>query len=680
MQANGQAKDRYLGLIGAVAAAYGDPSRQKTLKQYSTISYRVTSYLASMEGLLYQRLGRLEDAERARRCLVILCGENIGEFGLHAAALAYDFIRDSGVLSEEDHQQIRDRLIQSALSSRERRLAAPPPRIRNHATFGMAGSEMIARLFPERKERRLLSSYAEQVWNEWWAIRENPEVTSLYEPFTQTSLIRAAELRGMEDQYFSDAVVKAAFERYLQHLSPLGVMSQYGDSGWAQSWGFWAAVFEKAASHYSDGRFKWAARRILDYAFQQKFWKNARNAEKKGDLPLATRHAIDAAVLLETYGLVLAALWSDDGVNERIPRTLSTVTHRWLPTQESPFVTGERAEEKLVLRSGWDEQDMFLMVALLKRMWHHQYDAGAVLMLTCSGSVLLHDTGYFWHEPRFHNGLLVRAEGEEFLGPQKSFCDESHYSVALLSEHSRACFASVKASRPQGYPVEHTRTIIFGKESHIIAIWDVVTILDGRYRVGPTYHTQRIVAHGENYFDATHEFMRDGTSSVRWANTPYNLLISFPLRAGPVRKGTPPLRPGVWDGYYEPAWIPLYMEGRTQHECVYQAAVGNKGERKSFLTLLIPHSHGEDTGGIARGIRVLSSDALSCCVRVGAISLLFNDGAKVSNDLITTDGKLVCVEEAPGRKHVTYCDASEIILQGNRCLAEIDKSSGEVML
>lgn len=672
----------YLDLIERIARIYRHPSRNKVLEKYSIISQRVTSYLSSMEGLLYLKKGGRRNAELSRRYLLILSGEDINKycrtgFGVHAAALAYSCIKDSGLLSREDCEKISNRLIQSALNNRKRFLSAPQPRISNIPLLGMVGSEMVVQLLPEREESKLLKSYADEVWNDWWAIRDNPEVSSCYEPVTQTSLIRFVELRRLEEEYFPDSITNAAFERYLQHLSPLGVMTKYGDSGWADSWGFWAAVFEKAASYYRDGRFKWAARRILDYACRQKFWENAYRSERD-DISLEAKHGLDASVLYETYGLVLASLWEGHEIPEQMPSHPSTITHRYLLSDGPPFTTGERVEEKLVLRSGWKRNDIFMMVGLLKKMWHHQYDAGAILLLSCKGSVLLQDTGYFWNEPRFHNGLLVRAEGEDFLSPQKSLSDKSFASVEFLLEHSRVSFARIRSSDHQGYPVDHTRTIVLGKESHVVGIWDVTEIKDGRWQLGPIYQAQKVVSRGEGYFDTTHEFMH-GTEGNYWRNSPYNLLISFPLRTGEVCKATPQLREGYWDGWHEPYWVPLYMEGRTQHECLYQMARVSKGEKRAFLTLLIPHPSREDTANIVKNIRLLFSDELSCCIKIGSVTLLCNNGPQLSNDFITTDGALVYIEEKKGRRYIAFHGAKSIVLEGETVLSKAKKSDGELV-
>ena len=81
----------------------------------------------------------------------------------------------------------------------------------------------------------------------------------------------------------------------------------------------------------------------------------------------------------------------------------------------------------------------------------------------------------------------------------------------------------------------------------------------------------------------------------------------FPLRTGAVGRGTPEIREGYWEGYYEPSWIPRYMQTRTHNESLYQAALAGKGETKSFLTVLIPHPPEVDAAALAESIRVLSS-------------------------------------------------------------------------
>ena len=305
----------YRGLLEKVAEIYRDPERVEMLGQHSTVSYRVTSYLANIEGWLYHCGGKKVSAESARRHLAALCGETVGGFGLHAAALAFGWTRDSGAFTEPELQFVEDGLVQSAVQASSERLnQSSHPLIYNHATLAAMGCEMVARLFPDRDEAESLTAYAIRTWQDCRAVRENVETTSLYEPFNTTSVIRIAEMRGLEDEYFEDPIIRNAFERFLQNVTPLGPVANYGDGYWASLWGWWVALLERAATRYQDGRFKWAAQHILEYACKHRFWQSAVDSMKLTELPLTLRHFLDGEVLIETHGLVLADMWGDPDV------------------------------------------------------------------------------------------------------------------------------------------------------------------------------------------------------------------------------------------------------------------------------------------------------------------------------------------------------------------------------
>lgn len=702
----------YVGFMEKLVRLYRNPLRNQILESYSSISSRVTSYLAGMEGILFHRTGREIHADQARRYLLILAGhhrlpgEQIREFGLYAAARAYACIVDSGCLNNTDRKKIENQLIYSGLKARESRLPIPNPpipRVNNHCTFAMAGCEMIGHLFPDREETIRLRLFAEEIWNDWWAIRETPEVASHYEPFTQTSLFHIADLRGWTDIFFSDSIIKASFERNLQHLSPMGVLTTYGDGTWATSWGWWIAVFERAAVYYRDGRYKWAAKRILDYAYKQEFWKNANNSLKRSKLPLSTKHLLDADVLIASYGLALAADWEDNSLPEEVPKVLSGTTYRYLFSSGPPFKKGKRFQEKLILRAGWKKHDLYIAISLLKRAWHDQYDAGAILFLVCKGAMLLHETGVEWKTPIFHNVLLIRPEEENFLDPQVSASENSFASTEFLSEQSRTCFSKINSPMHQAYPIDHTRSIVMGKQNPIIGIWDTATVKNdpyytrethetiwgnkpdfaksltkiGRYLMGPIYHTQKIVSRGERYVDTLQKSIKSSDGN-RFKNKPYHLLISFPLQAGLVNIGTPHLPSDYWANFsLDPSFIKIYEEGRTQYECVYQVAKGSRGDQKSFLSLLIPHAPNKASEEIIQKIDVLSSNVNSCCVQVGKITLLFNDGVQVTNDWLKTDAKRLYIEEKGKQKYIAFYQAKSIIFEGKEILSSVQPVDGE---
>ena len=540
----------YIDFLQRITALYRNPPRKDVLERYSTIGRRITSYLAGMEAMLYVKSGNTLHADWAHRYLLTLCADNgatwggVGEFCLHAAALAYSHLKTADFLSSEDHRTIRGHLISSAVTLAERRgvIPDPPrPRVTNHATFTMAGCAMVEYLFPDSEQAPTLHAFSETIWSEWWAIRETPEVAVHYEPFTQTSLIRKAQLTAREDQFFSDPIVRASFERNLLHLSPLGAIPTYGDGSWATSWSWWAAGFAEAGAYYQDGRFLWAAHRILDYAYEQRFWNNALNSADFLDDSVSVRHVIDADVLLASYGLVLAELWEDPEVEEVVPSPGSGVTHRYLPAEGQPFRTGEKVEEKLILRGGRQKNDIYMAVSLIKKAWHDQYDAGAILQFAANGSMLLNETGAEWKAPVFHNCFLVRPKSEGFLDPQEVASAESCATIDYLHESECACLAALSSASHQGYAVDHRRVITMGRKNQVAGIWDTAVasddpskVLDFRgtswgrhepknsggtagdtaYQVGPIFHTQSIFSRGDRFFDTGHDSIRFEAAKV----------------------------------------------------------------------------------------------------------------------------------------------------------------------
>ena len=231
--------------------------------------------------------------------------------------------------------------------------------------------------------------------------------------------------------------------------------------------------------------------------------------------------------------------------------------------------------------------------------------------------------------------------------------------------------------------MDHTRTIVFGKKIPLIAVWDTVRVIDGDHRIAPLFHVQEIAAEGERYFDTVRRYVTGGLGA-RWSNEPLHLLISFPLDTGEIARGTPEMPEGFWDGYSEPRWVSHYNAKRVQYECLHQVTTARAGETRSFLTLLIPHAAEQDATDLAVSIRVLSQDDHSCCVRVGSVTMVFNDkpaeGAKLSVGTVETDASLVWLEEDGEGRYAAYCETSELTIEGEVAIADTRPSDGEVWL
>jgi len=583
---------RPLDLITRTVAFYEAPGKEPLLFRDSVITYRVTNYLALCEALLCREFERPECGQLAAR---LLDKGVVGAFGAAAVAKAVMILDELGLLSEGDLDSLAERYVPAMVAGNSRWLDRPPPRINNHAMFAMAGSELLAAAFPAHPSAVTLREHAAIFWDDFWRIRDNPEVAAMYEPFSLMSLIQYVAATDREGEFYADPSISNMFDRALHAVTPLGPMAAYGDGQWSQSWGPWSAVFEKTASAYLNGRYKWAAQHVRSYAIEHEVWRRPQEIEALGLESVPADQALIAGLMLEMHGLAFACLWTDDSVRPDKPTYRSTITTRVRPTTGSRPKAGPLEQERYVLRSGWDGEATFLTVPVMGLMWHHQYDSGAIGMLIARGSILLTQTGYFWGGPRFHNVLFAQPADEEFLhAPAKGCVAPEPYAHIIEDIQRGATTARFVARSPnlQGYPIEHEREVVFDLDTAVCQVHDTVRVAAGAYRVAPLYHTECVVASGSGWCDTTHK-LAFRCLGLAIPNKPMCLLVRFPDADGPLEQAVPALQEDVFDNYYEPAWVELYLSQRTQHTCVFHSAVVSAGEEYSVRSELIPHEPDE---------------------------------------------------------------------------------------
>ena len=584
----GDSSMRPLDLITRTVAFYESPEKEPLLFRDSVITYRVTNYLALCEALLCRELGRLECGQLAVR---LLDKGVVGAFGAASVAQAVMILDELGLLSEGDLESLADTYVPAMVAENSRWLDRPSPRINNHAMFAMAGSELFADAFPDHPGAATLREHAAVFWDDFWRIRDNPEVASLYEPFSLMSLIQYVAATNREGEFYADPSVRNMFERALQTLTPLGPITIYGDGEWSKSWGPWCAVFEKAAAVYRDGRYKWAARHTGNYAVEHAVWERPREMEALRLESVPADQALIAALALEMHGLAFACLWADDTVEPEKPTTGAAITTRIRPAGGPPPVAGPAEQERVVLRSGWDGDAAFLAMPVMRPMQHHQYDTGAIGMLAAGGSILVTQTGYFWGEPRFHNVLLARPEGEKFLGASETAwapSDPYGHTVESIERDGAVERFVARCPNLQGFPIEHEREIVFDLETAICQVRDTVRVAEGTYRVAPLYHTECVLASGPGWCDTTHK-LAFSCLGLTIPNRAMSLLVRFPGVDEPLEQASPALRESAFDNYYEPAWVELYLSQRIQHTCVFHSEVVGEGEEYSVCSELVPH-------------------------------------------------------------------------------------------
>ncbi len=651
----------YLDTIELCCETFAQPACQENIRQHSAISYRVTSYLAAAEGWLYQAGQGEEHAQRAAQYLEILAEEGmVNAFGMLAAALGYEFIRKADVLSEDAEAAVIEALAQGALdrtgySYPEARECGMQAGLGNHTTFAAGGAQEFLQMFPEHPQAGAIQQFVDDIWQAWCERPEDQEIATIYTPYTRTSLMRMAELRDAEEEMYAHPAVREAFERYLHEITPVGAVSKFGDGSVNHSWGFWIACLEKAAHEYQDGRFKWAAQKVHEYSVDYGYRAALAKVPTLLDKELPACQAAFAADCLECYGLVLASLWEATEVEPTTPQSESRVNYIWLADAQFRPQLGEKRQLRLILRGGWAPEAPFMSVGLFHSMGHDHDDATAICTYTAQGAVLLQDSGYFWKSPRFKNVLWARDPDEDFLGMGALDRPGFEAQVTMLRQWDRVSFAQVHSPHHMNLPVQETRTIVFPHDGSVVVIHDHVESTHGTWRVGPVYHGSTIAAQGETYFDLAQQASTDNVEAVHWENPPVNLLVAFGPGGGQVSQDRPEVDMSIWDGYYETAWIPGYMAGRTQHDAIFQHQVLGAGESCDFITVLVPHPSDTLAEQILGDINLTRFQHGTWHVKLGDTDIVINPGMHYVNaGEVITDAHLLYLDRSADELYAAF--------------------------
>lgn len=556
----------------------------------------------------------------------------------------------------------------------------------NKAMLRHLGGALAAALKPDHPDSAQLRQDAKQTVERYLTVTSNPEESSFYEGLTLGALLWLGEQLIGGARLRSHRLIQAELERALHLVTPLGLLPQFGDAGWGNSWGYWTAVFSWAAGT-GDARFAWTARELLTHVSGQKPWRDSRLSTT--GLPALFRQAIAGALAREAFGLVLAHGWYRESVVPARPRLASAVLPRFVQALPGTTNAGEaRAAEptghpgtrldtawaqpvapallaysppgpapaaltrghgfsassagkpatpqaridpvtacagtaplhegvhlelsKLVIRGGPGPRDLYLLVGLMRHMGHAHYDAGAVLNMTYRGTVLLADTGYFYQEPRFHNGVVVRAGcSGDLLAAQGRPSRTRGAAVPVLEEREHAVLASLTVPPRPEHPLTQARHIIAARDTGVVAIWDVVQAEDQQVVCGPHFFGQRVITSGSRWFALRQDVLR-GVNAEPWRNPAGNLLVAFPVPGTAVGLAEPELD-NVVPAEYDLA--ELFEAHHTQRKAVYQRATLEPGASATFLTLLSPCLDNE-VNDAAGAIQVQEHEADRVCVSV----------------------------------------------------------------
>ncbi len=532
----------------------------------------------------------------------------------------------------------------------------------NRSFLSALTGEALLALVPNAPDAAKWRKFIDTVWGYWWQFRDQDESSDHYTALWFRYLLEWIEIRGVSKEFWTDSGVKKLMERYLYIVFPMGAFPHYSDSaGWNVTWGHWVYIFESCATHYRDGRFKWAARRIYDYG--------SNRIEKLGSWSYTGEEA--GWSLLRAYAI------ADDTIQE-MPREYDVallMRHKIVQrseserkaTQQSFDLLPEMAPDKLVFYGGSNRDALSLLVDAVDQSGHSHNRHPALLALADHQSVLVMSLAYMERRQEDHNmPLLYDTEGYPYDNtPYYIKSTNNQLEDAVAVDLGSVGYGKIREKNFHGYPAVIEREIVFIKNAGVV-VKDTLSLghnLDTRwgqnYRVrnlGPDYGANW----ANTYLGEWVPLRGLGIGApvyTRWRNSPRDLLIYFlPEKNASLQ---------VVDEGLKDSTLPLPL--RLQY--VLRGPMKNDTPQTS-TALLLPHDPG-DGKPFADSVKILANDSLHTVVQFkdanGFINLvvLNSSGGAITVGKLYTDAKLAYVQSQGGKvKSVSLYGGNKLTLGG----------------
>jgi len=507
--------------------------------------------------------------------------------------------------------------------------------------------EMGAKVLPDAPDVAAWKKYAELEWQSWWPYRDHDENSSDYNSSSMMDYLDWAAFRN--PKLLKDPGLAKWLQRYMLQVTPSGGFPGYGDaSPWNGSCYKWIPVFERMATITRDGRFKWAAHRLFEYA------------ERQMEDLFSYHMVYDGAAA----GCAWAYIYADETVAEVAPTMKSRVLVRKKVSivgkafRKEMFdkhgITGlyyklshSKQPDKLLLRAGADPFAPCGMIELCSHAGHHMSSVPNFNNFMHMRAVLLTDLGYFEKGPEYHN--VVYIEDLSGIAPE---VPSEEVSVPEMVTAATCTYAAVKVENYKEWPVTNDRRVLF-THSGLTLVKDLVTFHKPFVcRVRQQWQTRNVSPEsGPNWTNVNIPFLlRSGLGLGRgvqkWKNPSWDLLIYFTPHAGRDYE--------VFDRSRENPWqaVPLRVSQRYR-------GLPAKGETLHFTTLLWPHKPVLDVQKYAERVTVLVDTPTVTVFKVAfdkkrTIYLGINDtGRRQKAGDIATDARVFLFECDPSGKPIS---------------------------
>jgi hypothetical protein len=424
-------------------------------------------------------------------------------------------LRKGGLLTEDDEKWIREMFIRLADNLNAWKPGDGLWRGSQHRSQGQAIARGLAAMwYPGCLKAEEWNEYFKTVWNDWWQYRDVGINDTGYFYGSFQRILCAADLMGLDEVFTDPDVQKFIWDRLLYEVTPDGAVVPYGaHGGWNSSVGDRIFALELASAHTKDGRYRWAAHRLMDYLM--KHGSNLRN-----------QHHIHATNI---EAIALASVVCDDSVEPVQPDDASRVLYRKgvlrLTNAEvrekypgyggldcNMDMSQEVMPHKVVLRSGWEPGDLFMLIEAFPR--HDPLNPTAVLGLMRYGGAMamMESEKFISRENAVRiqdlSGNATYMGKKEYQGTKElpTGYDGMEVTVKQFSDHKLASHVILNVTNYMGYEVEHEREVFFIKNRFAV-VRDLTTFSDNfKCRMGPVWNTQHLDMH----------------SNVSWLNTHFD--------------------------------------------------------------------------------------------------------------------------------------------------------------
>jgi hypothetical protein len=580
------------------------------------------------------------------------------------SVLCFDALRQHNLMTEQDEQWAKTMLLK--IRQYHAGWAENGPwdgwfRGSQHRAQVQGSNNAIAAfLYPDEPDAAKWMQIADTIWGDWWSFRDVGINDMWYFHSALGSITRTAYILKREE-VFTDPESRRLFQRILFETSPEGSEIPYGAScGYNVVSGSRIVALELAARYTRDGRYRWAAHRLMNNCQARPFCRNS---------PQGTKGVADIAV---------ASLVCDDSIKPAEPEGGSKLLVRkeivrlnddqarimfpdFKGVDCNMYMTQKVMPSKLAFRSGWNPGDLYMLVECYVRhdplnptaiIGLERYGVGTTEMASekfvpCENAVTIVD----------RSGTATYLGQKDFKGEKKLPLGWAGMSsdVPVFSDHALASHARIDVTHYQGYEATQQREFLFVKNRFVLVRDETAFHDTFRTEVGPIWNTQHVGnVRGKNWINTwfSGHYFED---TLLFEEQPWDLLVWYvprentQLKVMPDKASDAQRRTRIFPTQY--SW-----EGNVQPD-----------QKVQFTMLLLPHALTHDTSRLVEGITVLAE-------RVGLAAVQITEGARCEIAVLNPEGTRLELNGAAGRvctdSRVLYMDFEEgkpcrvLVMQG----------------